>query len=126
MSGVAVSPVGLFGRVATCSELLSADVLIADATIGKTAVTRDAMRVVAGRERPDRNGNAADVGGREQTLNTNNVPIDVLGDLSAMAATLPGITLIPGADGGARSPSVALALLLGSDSLPAASTAVTV
>ena len=88
------------------------DVLIADATIGKTAVTLDAMRVTAGRERPDRNGNAADVGGREQTLNTSNVPIDILGDLSAMAATLPGITLIPGADGGASGFSV---LGLGAD-----------
>ena len=88
------------------------DVLIADATIGKTAVSLDAVRVTAGRERPDRNGNGTDVGGREQTLNTNNVPIDVLGDLSAMAATLPGITLIPGVDGGASGFSV---LGLGAD-----------
>src|SRR6185312_7417096 len=29
----------------------------------------------------------------------NNVPVDALGDLAAMAASLPGVTLIPGADG---------------------------
>ena len=75
------------------------DVLIADATISKSAVTLEAVRVNAGRERPDRNGNQNDIGGRDQTLNTNNVPIDILGDLSAMAATLPGITLIPNSDG---------------------------
>jgi carboxypeptidase family protein len=75
------------------------DVLIADATVGKQAVALSAMQVTAGRERPDRNGNANDVGGRDQTLNTNNVPIDVLGDLSAMAATLPGVTMITSADG---------------------------
>ena len=75
------------------------DVLIADATVSKSAVQLAAVQVNAGRERPDRNGNGQEIGGREQTLNTNNVPIDVLGDLSAMAATLPGITLIPGADG---------------------------
>jgi len=88
------------------------DILLADATIGKTAVSLDAMRVVAGRERPGRNDNGQDVGGREQTLNNNNIPIDVLGDLAAMAATLPGITLIPDASGGASGFSV---LGLGAD-----------
>jgi hypothetical protein len=75
------------------------DVLIADATVSKAAVQLAAVQVQAGRERPDRNGNGQEIGGREQNINTNNIPIDALGDLSAMAATLPGITLIPGADG---------------------------
>ncbi len=88
------------------------DILIADATVNKTAVSLDAVRVNAGRERPDRNGNSLDVGGRDQAVNTNNVPIDILGDLSAMAATLPGVTLIPGADGAANGFSV---LGLGAD-----------
>jgi carboxypeptidase family protein len=82
------------------------DILVADAAMSKTAVTLDAMRITAGRERPDRNGNALDAGSREQTLNPNSVPVDILGDLSAMAATLPGITLIPGADGAASGISV--------------------
>jgi Carboxypeptidase regulatory-like domain len=82
------------------------DILIADASINKTAVSLDAVRVNAGRERPDRNGNSLDVGGRDQAVNTNNVPIDILGDLSAMAATLPGVTLIAGADGAANQFSV--------------------
>lgn len=88
------------------------DILVADAALSKTAVSLDAMRVTAGRERPDRNGNQVEVGGRDQSINTNNVPIDVLGDLSAMAATLPGVTLIPGADGGSSGFSV---LGLGAD-----------
>src|SRR5262249_9813200 len=83
-----------------------------DATMSKTAVTLDAMTVTAGREKPSRDGNQLDAGSREQTLNTNNIPIDILGDLSAMAATLPGITLIPGTDGGASGFSV---LGLGAD-----------
>ena len=82
------------------------DILVADASMSKQAVTLDAVRVTAGRERPDRNGNQIDVGGRDQAINTANVPIDVLGDLSAMAATLPGVTLIPGADGAAAGFSV--------------------
>jgi hypothetical protein len=88
------------------------DVLIGDAAMSKTAVSLAAVRVTAGRQRPDQNGNQQDVGGRDQTLNSGNVPIDVLGDLSAMAATLPGVTLIPGADGGASGFSV---LGLGAD-----------
>jgi hypothetical protein len=88
------------------------DVLIGDATMGKSAVTLDAVRVVAGRQRPDLNGNQPDVGGRDQGVNPGNVPIDILGDLSAMAATLPGITVIPGADGAANGFSV---LGLGAD-----------
>src|SRR6476646_11080791 len=88
------------------------DILVADASMSKQAVTLDAVRVTAGRERPDRNGNQLDVGGRDQAVNTANVPIDVLGDLSAMAATLPGVTLMPGADGGAAGFSV---LGLGAD-----------
>jgi hypothetical protein len=88
------------------------DVLIANATLSKTAVTLDAVRVTAGRERPGRNDNAQDIGGREQTLNNNNVPLDRLGDLAAMAATMPGITMIPSADGGTAGFSV---LGLGAD-----------
>ncbi|HEY9225102.1 MAG TPA: carboxypeptidase-like regulatory domain-containing protein, partial [Gemmatimonadaceae bacterium] len=75
------------------------DILIADASLSKQAVTLDAVRITAGRERPGRNDNGPDVGGREQTLNNNNIPLDKLGDLSAMVATMPGITYIPGADG---------------------------
>jgi hypothetical protein len=88
------------------------DVLVGNATLSRTAVSLDAVRVTAGRQRPDQNANGQDIGGRDQTLNTNNVPIDVLGDLSAMAATLPGVTLIAGTDGGASGFSV---LGLGAD-----------
>jgi hypothetical protein len=88
------------------------DVLVGNVTMSKGAVTLDAVRVTAGRGRPDQNGNTQEIGSRDQGINPGNVPIDVLGDLSAMAATLPGITLIPGADGGAAGFSV---LGLGAD-----------
>ena len=82
------------------------DILIADASMSKNAVTLEAMRINGARGRPDRNGNDLDVGGRDQVLNTNNLPLDVLGDLAAMAATLPGVTLIPDANGGPSGISV--------------------
>src|SRR5205814_6866866 len=76
------------------------DVLLADAKLGKAAVMLDAMRVTGERQRADRNLDAPSIGGREQTINMANVPLDALGDLAAMAATLPGVTLIPSVDGG--------------------------
>jgi hypothetical protein len=82
------------------------DVLVANATLQRTAVTLEAVRVTAGRDRPGRNDDVQNIGGREQTINTSNVPIDKLGDLSAIAATMPGITFIPGADGAAGGFSV--------------------
>jgi len=88
------------------------DILIADAGMSKTAVALAPVRITAGREKPGREGNQLDVGGREESVNTNNVPIDALGDLAAMAATLPGVTLIPGAEGEAAGFSV---LGLGAD-----------
>ncbi len=88
------------------------DVLVGNATLRQGAVTLDAVKVTAGRAKADANGNAQDIGGREQSINSGNVPIDILGDLSAMAASLPGITLIPGADGAAAGFSV---LGLGAD-----------
>src|SRR6185312_4743922 len=58
------------------------DILIADASLSKSAVTLATVQVNAGREKPDRNGNQLDAGSREQSLNNANVPIDILGDLS--------------------------------------------
>jgi Carboxypeptidase regulatory-like domain len=88
------------------------DILIADGQLSKSAVILDAVRVQANRARVGRNDNGPEIGARDQTLNTGNVPIDKLGDLAAMAATLPGVTLIPGADGVAAGFSV---LGLGAD-----------
>ena len=89
------------------------DILVADATIGKTAVV---ARRRARHRRPRTAGPQRQLSSTSAAVSKrstpNNVPIDILGDLSAMAATLPGITLIPGADGGASGFSV---LGLGAD-----------
>lgn len=87
------------------------DVLVADAAMSRAAVQLEAVRTT-GRDRVDPNRPEQEIGGHEQTINMNTVPIDVQGDLAAMAATLPGVTLIPGVDGGADGFSV---LGLGAD-----------
>ena len=48
---------------------------------------------------PNRNGNAADVGGGDRPVATNGVPPDQAGNLAAMAATIAGLQIIPGLDG---------------------------
>ncbi len=51
------------------------------------------------RARVNRNSTVPDVGGTDRPVNTSALSADQLGDLAAMAASLPGVTLIPGADG---------------------------
>jgi hypothetical protein len=81
-------------------------VLVADAKMARTAVVLDAMRVEAQRLRPGRNDLSPDIGGSERYVNNSNIPADMVGDLAAMAASIPGVTLIPSADGGPNGFSV--------------------
>src|SRR4029453_9310947 len=51
------------------------------------------------RARVNRNSTTPDVGGTDRPVNTGALSADQLGDLAAMAASLPGVTYIPGVDG---------------------------
>ncbi len=75
------------------------DILVADAKLQQQASTLDAVKVTAPRDKVARGDNPADVGGTEKTINTSGLTAAQMGDLAAMAASLPGVTLIPGADG---------------------------
>src|SRR6266550_5702887 len=88
------------------------DVLIADTRLARIGTVLDAVQVTAQRERVPRNAVTPDVGGTEQTLNNAAVPADLMGDLAAMAASLPGVQSVPGQDGSADGYSV---LGLGAD-----------
>ena len=89
------------------------DILIADAKLTKVGAILDAMKVTAARDKVSRNEVNADVGGTEQRIQSSGaLPPDQMGDLAAMAATLPGVQLVPGQDGGANGFSV---LGLGAD-----------
>ncbi|MBI1809062.1 MAG: carboxypeptidase regulatory-like domain-containing protein, partial [Gemmatimonadetes bacterium] len=74
------------------------DILVADAKLSRTQ-DLDAMRITAPRDRVDRNSVNADVSGTEKQVNANALTADQLGDLASMAASIPGITLVPGSDG---------------------------
>ena len=79
------------------------DILIADAKLSKVGAVLDAVKVTAARQKVSRNDIQQDVGGTERVIaNSNALPPDQMGDLAAMAATLPGVQLVPGQDGGAN------------------------
>ena len=63
-------------------------------------------------QRVNRNSQTPDVSGTERYDHTTNLPPELQGDIAAMAASLPGVTLIPGLDGAADGFSV---LGLGAD-----------
>ena len=88
------------------------DVLIADTRLARVGTVLDAVQVTAQREKVPRNAATPDVGGTEQTLSNAAVPADLMGDLAAMAASLPGVQSVPGQDGAADGYSV---LGLGAD-----------
>src|SRR5215467_575362 len=79
-------------------RLADEDVLIADAKL--SVVQLDTVVTTASnQQRISRNSQTPDVSGTERPINTNNLPPELQGDIAAMAASLPGVTLIPGLDG---------------------------
>ena len=75
------------------------DVLVADARLSRVATQLDAVKVQADRQKVARNDGAPDISGSERRIDNNAVPASQLGDLAALAASLPGVQLIPNADG---------------------------
>ncbi|HUX32981.1 MAG TPA: carboxypeptidase-like regulatory domain-containing protein, partial [Gemmatimonadaceae bacterium] len=75
-------------------------VVLANAKMETAPTQLDAVRINGNRQRPlAGDANRPDIGGVEQTMNSRGIPIEALGDLSAMAAYLPGVTAIANADG---------------------------
>jgi hypothetical protein len=79
------------------------EVMLADTRLSSTIAALDAVNIVGqpNRALPNRNAAGADVGGGDRPLTNVVVAPDQAGNLAAMAATIPGIQLIPGFDGAA-------------------------
>ena len=74
------------------------EILVADARLQRVAAQLDAVKVNADRQRVGRN-DLPDISGSERSVVGNPVSADQMGDLAALAASLPGVQLIPSADG---------------------------
>jgi hypothetical protein len=109
---VSVAALGFAARKFEIKRTGDQEILVADARLLKSAAQLDAVKVQAQRDKPIRDDNRPDIGGGERTVNGSALSADQLGDLAALAASLPGVQLIPGVDGGANGFSV---LGLGAD-----------
>jgi hypothetical protein len=73
--------------------------LIADARLQKVGGVLDAVEVRADRQRPRRDDVAPDPSGTERVITASEVPANQMGDLAAMAASLPGVVPTTNDDG---------------------------
>ena len=97
--------IGYVYRQQQVKRLADEEVLIANASLD--VVQLDTIAVVAPvQQRVGRNQNTPDVGGTERQVNTDALPPELQGDIAAMAASLPGVLLIPGLEGAADGFSV--------------------
>jgi hypothetical protein len=98
---VSFAALGYAAKRFEVKRIADEDILIADARLQKVNAVLDAVEVRAQRERPRRNEVVPDVSGTERTVNTSEVPANLMGDLAAMAATLPGVMPSQNEDGSA-------------------------
>src|SRR6476469_3986545 len=96
---VEVSAIGYGARRFEVKRTADQEILVADARLSPAAGILDTVRVAGQRDRPERNDRTPDISGTEKRVNNTALPAAQQGDLAAMAASLPGVTLVPGADG---------------------------
>ena len=103
MMGYAI--VGYGYRQMQIKRLADEAVLVADARL--SPVQLDSIMVaVAVQQRVSRNQEVPDVSGTERPITSDMFPSELQGNIAAMAASLPGVTLVPGLDGSADQFSV--------------------
>ena len=104
---VSFTSVGLAQRRYELKRLADEDILIANAKMSPSAVTLESFQVTE-RAAVSRSDTISDVGGSEKMVAADQgfLSADQLGDLAAMAASIPGVQLLLGADGAADAFSV--------------------
>ncbi|HTD84613.1 MAG TPA: TonB-dependent receptor, partial [Gemmatimonadaceae bacterium] len=96
---VEIAAIGYAARRFEVKRTADQEILVADARLQRAAGQLDTVRVVGQRGRPERNDVTPDISGSERPVDNSAVPADQQGDIAAMAASLPGVTLVPGQDG---------------------------
>ncbi len=96
---VSFAALGFAARRFEVKRIADEDFLVADARLQRVNTVLDAVEVVGERQRPRRNDATPDASGTERTIATSEVPANLLGDLAAMAATLPGVQSATNEDG---------------------------
>ncbi|HVZ47583.1 MAG TPA: TonB-dependent receptor [Gemmatimonadaceae bacterium] len=96
---VTFNSIGYAQRRFEVKRVADEEILLADAKMSRTAQSLGEVRVQGDRARPNRNDVSPDIGGTERQVNQSALSAAQQGDLAAMAASLPGVLLVPGADG---------------------------
>lgn len=96
---VLVQALGFTPRRFQVKRTADQEILVADAKLALAAQALDTVQIAGERNRVNRNSNPQDISGTERAVNASALAADQQGDLAAMAASLPGVQFIPGADG---------------------------
>jgi hypothetical protein len=96
---VEVSAIGYAARRFEVKRTADQEILVADAKLLHAAGQLETVKVTGARDRPERNDATPDLSGTERPVDNSALPADQQGDIAAMAASLPGVTLVPGQDG---------------------------
>lgn len=102
---VSISQIGFVVKAFELKRMVDEDILVADAQLQKpmlepVVVSADTRGTIP------RNSQTADISGATQGVDIGGLPPDLQGNLAAMAASIPGVLLIPGANGAADGFSV--------------------
>ncbi len=104
---VTVQAIGFSMKRFEVKRTADQEILIADARLSRAMTELEAVRVTPGeRTRANRDDRQPDISGSERSVNPGNVSSADAGNLAAMAASLPGVTLVPGTSGDASGFSV--------------------
>ncbi|MBC8088608.1 MAG: carboxypeptidase regulatory-like domain-containing protein [Phycisphaerae bacterium] len=96
---MAFAKIGFAAKRFELKRIADEVVMVADARVDRNGELLDEIRVRADRARGARNASSADPLGTEKTVTGAGVDPSQSGSLAALAASSPGVQLIPGADG---------------------------
>jgi hypothetical protein len=96
---VEFSAIGYGARRFEVKRTADQEILVADARLLRAAGLLETVKVTGQRDRVDRNETTPDISGSERPVDNSSLPASQQGDIAAMAASLPGVTLVPGQDG---------------------------
>ncbi len=95
---VSVASLGFAPRRFEVKRLADEDFLVADARLQRATTQLDTVTVLA-RDRVRRGQAGEDISGSERRVDQSAVAAEQMGNLAAMAASVPGVTPVAGADG---------------------------
>ena len=96
---VAFAAIGYAAKRFEVKRMADEEILVADAKLTKVDAVLGNMDIRAPRDKVARTDPTPDISGTERPIPTQDVPANLMGDLAAMAATLPGVQTVPGEGG---------------------------